>query len=73
MLFQRRTSHHYTVLYCRLHQLVTRYNDVDPGEHRLLDAKNKETESSLLAANQALAALQATVRKEGEKRLDEKK
>ena len=52
---------------CRLHQLVTRYNDVDPGEHRLLESKNKETESNLLAANDALTALQAKVRLNKEK------
>ena len=50
------------MMHCRLHQLVTRYNDVDPGEHRLLESKNKETESNLVAANEALIALQAKVK-----------
>ena len=45
----------------RLHQLVSRYHDVDPGEHRLLEGKYQEAEKSLVASQTALQTLQATV------------
>lgn len=44
------------VMHCRLQNMVSRYNDVDPEEHRLLKVKLDEVTQAEAEASQLLKA-----------------
>jgi hypothetical protein len=50
------------ILIVRLHQLVSRYHDVDPGEHRLLQTKYAEAEKAVADTQAAMQTMKETVR-----------
>lgn len=52
----------------RLHQLVSRYNDVDPEAHRMLAVKLAETESKVAALDSELATLRGLRSEETEEK-----